>query len=138
LTTDRACATVGGYIAGNLGYQYIFWITLALTAFTFLCQLFLVPETIFDRAAHLRQEEDAASYSNEKGGVQHNESAVGTQYQGSFSFAQSLKFGLYRGHVLRHFIAPWKTLVFPGTWVVMMHYGGLLGGQSLNDTRCVL
>jgi hypothetical protein len=39
----------GSYIAGGLGWPYISWIGVALSAGTFLHVLFLVPETIFDR-----------------------------------------------------------------------------------------
>lgn len=118
---------VGGYIAGNLGYQYIFWITIALSCFVFLCQLFLVPETLFDRRAHLSQE-DVNNFPVEKGEVQRTERSLGPKYQSTFTFAQQMKIGIYRGHVVRNFLSPWRSLAFPGTWVVMLHYGGLLGG----------
>ena len=118
---------VGGYIAGNLGYKYIFWITIALSIFVFFCQLLLVPETLFDRRSHLRQE-DVNNFPVEKGDVRQTESSVEPHYQGTFTFAQQMKLVTYRGHVIRAFVSPWRALVFPGTWVVMLHYGGLLGG----------
>ncbi|OQO12751.1 hypothetical protein B0A48_02215 [Cryoendolithus antarcticus] len=118
---------IGGYIAGNLGYKYIFWITTALSVFIFLCQFFLVPETLFDRKSHLAHEERNNTYNDEKEGTERTEQAINSKYQSKFGIAQQLSVGMYRGHIVRRFIAPWKTLALPGTWVVMLHYGGLVG-----------
>lgn len=41
---------------------------------------------------------------------------------------QSLRIGIRRGGLLQNFLNPWRSLAFPGTWLVMLHYGGLLGG----------
>lgn len=126
----------GGYIAGIQGYKYIFWITTALLAFVFLGQLFLVPETSFDRDAQYGLEYgsttagDADSVQDEKTTIETVERTMtrGVSVHGSFTYAQSLKIGVYRGHLLKNFLGPWRSLAFPGTWVVMLHYGGLLGG----------
>ncbi|KAK4554739.1 hypothetical protein LTR86_008241 [Recurvomyces mirabilis] len=120
----------GAYIAGNLGYKYVFWITMALFAFNLLLEIFLVPETLFDRHAHLLAEQHPSvtgetSVVDEKSKVSTVERSVPA---GSMSFGQSMKVGLYRGDLLKHFVDPWRSLAFPGTWVVMLHYGGLLGG----------
>lgn len=40
---------VGGYIAGSLGYRYLFWIASALIGATLVLTLLIVPETTFDR-----------------------------------------------------------------------------------------
>lgn len=50
------------------------------------------------------------------------------------SFLQSLKFGAYKGHVWYHFKKPWFTLRLPATWVIMLQYGGLVGGVAVLST----
>lgn len=120
----------GGYIAGNLGYQYMFWISTALAAFTFFIILALVPETQFDRNVELAQLHSAR-------GVEHDgEKMVSATVEytsqrydrPTYSYSQSMGLIRYRGNWIRHFIRPWLTLVFPGTWVVMLQYGSLVGG----------
>lgn len=120
----------GGYIAGNLGYKYIFWISTAIMGFTLLCEIFLVPETLFDREMHLARDATVQIASD---GHAKETSHVETQDERSrkdtFGYVQSLKVGgIYRGDVVRQFTAPWYSLLFPGTWMVMLQYGGLLGG----------
>ncbi|KAK5108209.1 hypothetical protein LTR62_008665 [Meristemomyces frigidus] len=120
----------GSYIAGNLGYKYIFWISMALFAFNLVLEIFLVPETLFDRQAHLAADHNSGvsgdmSYNDEKSRAVTVERTVPP---GHITFGQSLKTGVYRGNLLKHFMDPWRSLAFPGTWVVMLHYGGLLGG----------
>ncbi|GAB1738697.1 hypothetical protein NU219Hw_g3493t1 [Hortaea werneckii] len=122
----------GGYIAGNLGYRYIFYITAALLGFVLLCQIFLVPETLFDRQRHLVEEQHPAvtgegSFSDEKANVEMIERTMPGEKQ-TLSFGQSLKVGTYHGSFLKHLLDPWRSLAFPGVWVVLLHYGGLLGG----------
>ncbi|KAH8897807.1 major facilitator superfamily transporter [Thozetella sp. PMI_491] len=97
----------GGYIAFYLGWAYLFWISLALSAATFLGTVLFVPETSFNRI-----------------GV---EAQATSQYR-PYTFLRSLEIGKPTGGVVSKFIQPWKTLVLPGTWVVMLHYGGLVGG----------
>ncbi|KAK3066928.1 hypothetical protein LTR53_016502, partial [Teratosphaeriaceae sp. CCFEE 6253] len=121
----------GSYIAGTIGTKYIFWITTALCAFTFVCELLLVPETLFDRQAALVAEQHPSvvgdgSYSDEKAGVETREHAIALGDK--MTLAQSLRVGVNRGGLLQHFLDPWRSLAFPGTWLVMLHYGGLLGG----------
>lgn len=121
----------GAYIAANLGYRYIFWICMALLAFVLLVELFLVPETQFDRMDHLVREQHPSvtgdgSVDDEKGTVEMREHAVNDRR--AMTLGQSMKIGIYRGNLVKHFLDPWRSLAFPGTWVVMLHYGGLLGG----------
>lgn len=122
----------GGYIAGNLGYRYIFYISAALLGFVLLCQIFLVPETLFDRQRHLIEDQHPvvsgeASFSDEKVNVEMIERTMPGEKQ-TLSFGQSLKVGTYQGSFLKHLLDPWRSLAFPGVWVVLLHYGGLLGG----------
>ncbi|KAK4122177.1 MFS general substrate transporter [Parathielavia appendiculata] len=51
-----------------------------------------------------------------------------------YTFAQSLKFSRYRGNVVHQFMKPWTTLLLPATWIVMMQYGGLVGGVAVIST----
>lgn len=94
-------------------------------------EVFLVPETLFDRQAQLVREQHPSvtgdgSFSDEKGNVDMVERSVGEN--SNTSSGPSLKVGVYRGKLLQHFLGPWRSLAFPGTWVVSLHYGGLLGG----------
>ena len=132
----------GSYIAGNLGWRYIFWVTLALCACDLLLQIFFVPETSFDRAAQLTAEGHSGnntsdgSFNGEKEPTSHAHEHQPAAYlhggcprvNGTISLAQSMKIGVYRGNFVKHFLDPWRSLLFPGTWVVMGHYGGLLAG----------
>ncbi|KAF2165323.1 hypothetical protein M409DRAFT_67192 [Zasmidium cellare ATCC 36951] len=129
----------GGYIAGIQGYRYIFWITTALLAFVLLGTMFFVAETSFDREAQFLVERESGGlrsgelFGDEKtANVEMIERVSPSSRlnvdRETFTFAQSLRVGVYRGHFLRNFLAPWLSLAFPGTWIVMLHYGGLLGG----------
>lgn len=123
----------GAYIAGNLGYQYIFWVTTALAAWGLLMQIFLVPETLFDREQHLRREVGSAlpeRAEEEKSAAASVERSNGQQttHVKSLGFVRALGFGPYRGNLLRNFIAPWLSLRLPGTWMVLLQYGTLVGG----------
>lgn len=45
-----------------------------------------------------------------------------------YTFLRSLGFVRPRGSLIRQFAQPWIALALPGTWVVMLHYSGLVGG----------
>jgi hypothetical protein len=109
----------------------------ALSAFVLLGVALFVPETLFDRPAPT----DNASTSSVEGKeattkeletVQVQTHTTGTTHE-SFTYLQTLHVGLgrhahARGSLASYFIRPWKTLALPGTWVVMLHYAGLVGG----------
>lgn len=123
----------GGYIAGNHGYKYIFWITTAIIGAVFLGQCLLVPETSYDRDAQFEKERSALglageTFADEKTNVAMIERTISgrPQVHGTFTFAESLKIGVWRGHLLKNFLAPWLSLAFPGTWIVMLQYVSLL------------
>ncbi|KAF2208677.1 hypothetical protein CERZMDRAFT_114410 [Cercospora zeae-maydis SCOH1-5] len=123
----------GGYIAGNLGYRYLFWIALAPLTFTLVAQIIFVPETIFDRHAQMNHDQLQNTMASEKADVDAVEKVSERGYSSDqmeepYTFARSLRVGVYRGHVFENFLAPWKSLLFPGTWLVCLHYGGILGG----------
>ncbi|CAK1366123.1 putative MFS-type transporter [Cercospora beticola] len=128
---------VGGYIAGNLGYRYLFWIALAPLAFTLVAQILFVPETIFDRQGQMEQDQLQNTTIFEKAEVDTVERVSDVSHsseQEHFTFARSLRVGVYRGHIVKNFLAPWKSLLFPGTWLVCLHYGGILGGLVATAT----
>jgi MFS family permease len=127
----------GGYIAASLGYRYLFWISAIFVGITLLLELFIVPETLFDREAQLVREgrgdiddnhgnttSETKASSQTKEDIANDNERVPTQP--AWTYVQSLKFGMYNGNIARHFIAPWLSLAFPGTWVVMLLYGGLV------------
>jgi MFS family permease len=129
----------GGYIAGRIGYRWLFWISAILVGFTLVLEVLIVPETLFDREAELVQEERRGSdIGNEhavadavvKNTAQTKEDIADSErvptQRPPWTYIQSLKCGVYKGNVARHFLAPWLSLVFPGTWVVMLLYGGLV------------
>lgn len=51
-----------------------------------------------------------------------------------YTFTRSLKLGPYRGKMLHHFCKPWSTLRLPATWIIMLQYGGLVGGVAVIST----
>ncbi|KAK4034617.1 major facilitator superfamily domain-containing protein [Parachaetomium inaequale] len=127
----------GGYLGYSHGWTSIWWVSTALCAFVFVGVALFVPETLFDRPAAT----DNASTSSVEGKepttkeletVQVQSQTTGTGHE-SFTFLQSLQVGLgkhahARGSLASYFLRPWKTLALPGTWVVMLHYAGLVGG----------
>ncbi|KAH6986795.1 major facilitator superfamily domain-containing protein, partial [Ilyonectria destructans] len=116
---------VDGYIGSNLGWQYIFWVGIALCGPCFLGVLLLVPETLFDRevvdARHIRQSAQLI----------HRQDILLSTYNLTpmpFTYIRSLGFISPRGDVLQKFVRPWRTALLPGTWLVTLHCGGLVGG----------
>lgn len=110
----------GGYIAGQLGWAYIFWIDVALAAGCFLGIFFFVPETLYLRSD--------ASPSTERLEQPGSKEAGSQPTYRPLSFARSLGFRKPVGRVAHHFFNPWAVLRLPGTWVVTLQYGGLVGG----------
>lgn len=132
---------IGSYIASAYGWRWTQWLNVILSGVTLLsCALFL-PETLFDRdasialdiaAEEVTQGEKEKAAVTELQNVQEHEDVSGLgasshPYQ-PYTFARSLKVGLYTGSFVRNFLAPWKTLRLPAVWLVMLHYGGLVGG----------
>jgi MFS family permease len=112
----------GGYIAGQLGWAYIFWTDVALAAATFLGTLFLVPETLY-----IRGNDSPSTERLQQAASKEAEEAAQTSYR-PYTFARSLGFRKPLGNVAHHFFNPWAVLKLPGTWVVTLQYGGLVGG----------
>lgn len=124
----------GSYIAFHHGWAYVFWVGTALSAACFVGTLFFVPETLYHRNNALSPQSSRTQQDSSKvGETLHVESYPQTNASSSeyrpFTFARSLGFGpIHGGNILGCFIQPWKTLALPGTWVVMLHYAGLVGG----------
>ncbi|RKL07616.1 hypothetical protein BFJ71_g2216 [Fusarium oxysporum] len=125
----------GGYIVFEQGWKMIFWVCLALSAACLVGVIFFVPETLYTRSAPVEgvtnpEAEKNAQFGNNEHVEDKQSVSVGEQQTSysSFTYVQSLGFIKPRGSLLRQFIQPWKTLAFPGTWVVMLHYAGLVGG----------
>lgn len=124
----------GSYIAFHHGWAYVFWVSTALSAATFVGTLLFVPETLYTRSNALSPQSSRTQQDASKvGETMHVESFPQTNASSSeyrpFTFARSLGFSpIQRGNILSRFIQPWKTLALPGTWVVMLHYAGLVGG----------
>lgn len=123
----------GGYIAFHQGWSYVFWVSTALSAASFVGTAFFVPETLYLRSNTLSPQSSRTQQDTSKvGETQHVErypTAVSTTEYRPYTFARSLGFGpVHVGNVMSCFIRPWKTLALPGTWVVMLHYAGLVGG----------
>ncbi|EKJ74968.1 hypothetical protein FPSE_04860 [Fusarium pseudograminearum CS3096] len=123
----------GGYIAFQQGWKMIFWIGLALSAACVVGVVFFVPETLYTRNApiegvpHSESEKQAQFGNNEH--VEDKQVTVSEQQATKpFTYIQSLGFIKPRGSLVKQFIQPWRTLALPGTWVVMLHYAGLVGG----------
>lgn len=119
----------GGYLAYQHGWAYPYWVSLALTGATFLGHLFLAPETLYTRdsaSTDVDLLEDPTK--NSVAHQEHVQAAPPEHNHRPYTFTRSLSFIRPPGGVVRSFLQPWRTLRLPGTWVVMSHYGGLVGG----------
>ncbi|KAM0435853.1 hypothetical protein ACHAPT_002744 [Fusarium lateritium] len=118
----------GGYIVFRHGWKAIFWVSLALSGLCFLGVALFVPKTLYDRASPSHSTQVAESEKR----VDHEEQVEYRQptqdHHKPITFVQGLGFGRPRGSLVRQFLRPWQTLALPGTWVVMLHYAGLVGG----------
>ncbi|EGY16859.1 putative MFS-type transporter like protein [Verticillium longisporum] len=112
----------GGYIAFHYGWDSTFWVSVALAGFCFLTTLVFVPESLFDRAEPSSPE---LSDEKRKGQAIHEESHELVE---PVSLVASLGFRRPTGSLVDHFTRPWRALLLPGTWVVTLHYAGLVGG----------
>ncbi|KAF5969530.1 HOL1 [Fusarium coicis] len=125
----------GGYIVYQQGWKAIFWVCLALSAACLVGVIFFVPETLYIRSAPVEGVTDPVTEKNAQFGknehVEDKQSVNGGEQRvthSAYGYVQSLGFEKPQGSLLKQFIQPWKTLAFPGTWVVMLHYAGLVGG----------
>ncbi|KAB5550753.1 major facilitator superfamily domain-containing protein, partial [Coniochaeta sp. 2T2.1] len=122
----------GGYIGFQLGWAYNFWVGTALAGFCFLGTALLVPETLYTR---IQPTEDT-----NRDGIASDDSCEKTEAQATeierqpiqdyppYTINRALGFSPIREGFMQHLRQPWTTLALPGTWVVMLHYSGLVGG----------
>lgn len=115
----------GSYIAANIGWRWTCWIAVILGSANLVAAALLLPETLFERESRLEQQENT-TLSQKTGEVTivDNERASHRPY----TFSRSLAIGVYRGRLGKQLLGPWYSLRFPGVWLVMLQYGGLVGG----------
>ncbi|KEQ82771.1 MFS general substrate transporter [Aureobasidium pullulans EXF-150] len=121
---------IGGYITHSMGWRWTMYISAILSGALLLLSFFFVPETLFDREAAMAivrpEGYDNDSPIGEKAEIARVETVNSVVFP-KYTFARSLKVGMYRPGLLKRFITPYTTLLFPGTWMVMLHYAGLVG-----------
>jgi hypothetical protein len=124
--------TCGGYIAAY-GVPWIHWVNVILCGATLVLCFFFQPETLFNRNQALALSNKASVHDkdynrNEKSAISNVEDGSSSASFKPFTFARSLGFGVNRGGLLRQFIAPYSALRFPGVWLLMFWYAGLVAG----------
>lgn len=122
---------VGGYVTSSLGWRWTGYIPAIMSGVLFVLFFLFVPETLFDRQAALSVSRPMMSFkvgevSSEKNVVSHVEAQKAPTIQ-PYTFSMALKLGIYRPGLLKRFFTPYLTLLLPGTWMVMLHYAGLIG-----------
>lgn len=130
-----ASGVAGSYIAHQQGWEWIFWVSAIMSGALTLSIAFAVPETMFDRDD---DNDEAAVITDTKTGVSLIEDAsqtantntnTNTNRHRPYTYLRSLGFARPQTtHLLRPFLRPWQTLALPGTWVMMLHSAGLVGG----------
>jgi MFS family permease len=141
--------TAGSYIAADRDWRWIQWVCAILAGFTLVACFFLQPETLFDRkramelggvnAHEFAEANGHGKHSDSEKSASHaveNEGPTtpnGPRHQdhafAPYTFARSLKVGgINRGGLIRKFLTQFLTLRFPGVWMVMLQYAGLVAG----------
>ncbi|GAB7351469.1 hypothetical protein MBLNU459_g2128t1 [Dothideomycetes sp. NU459] len=118
---------IGGYIVASLGWRWTLYIPAIMSGVLFVLTFFLVPETFFDRERAMGVvRENPSADSTEKAEMSRIETVTSQVFQ-PYTFVRSLKMGIYRPGLIKRIFTPYITLTFPGTWMVMLHYAGLVG-----------
>ncbi|KAF2021433.1 MFS general substrate transporter [Aaosphaeria arxii CBS 175.79] len=114
----------GGYIAHH-GLNWLHWTNVILSAVSFVLCLLFQPETLYERETIAVSD---AIIDEKKANAQTTEvvPVEAASYQ-PYTFARSLKIGMYRPGIAAKFAAPFKTLRLPGVWLVSLWYAGLVG-----------
>ncbi|KAJ5655252.1 hypothetical protein N7507_007202 [Penicillium longicatenatum] len=126
----------GGYIAAQAGIPWLNWINAILAGALFTACLFFQPETVYARtlnmpnsapdASEVPKSEEAAEIDNTH--TRYCEDVHPPAPASSGNFKPLLALYTYQGSFSRSLISPWLTLRFPGVWLVMLWYAGLVGG----------
>ena len=108
------------------------WIPGIMSAGLLVLCFFLLPETLFDRSKAPAQEiyPTGTSTPTEKevaASKSHETRDRPSRPTSTITFAESLRFPRPRGNFLHALITPYRSLLFPGTIMVMLHYAGLVG-----------
>ncbi|MBE3044421.1 hypothetical protein IMZ48_18005 [Candidatus Bathyarchaeota archaeon] len=117
----------GGYTGYELGWAYNFWVGTGLSAGCILGVLLFAPETLYERASENPPVTPPTPSKEVDSTHMERISSAATSHR-PYTFTRSLGFRSPSGALLPKFIQPWRTLALPGTWVVMLHYAGLVGG----------
>ncbi|KAF2151533.1 major facilitator superfamily transporter [Myriangium duriaei CBS 260.36] len=119
---------IGGYITASLGWQWTMWLSAILSGAILVLSIFFLPETLYDRIYESNTTTMTPGQGDsrkEYGSVAHEERVE--HHHRPYTFTRSLGFMAPRSGLLRRFIQPWTTVIFPGTIMVMLHYSGLVG-----------
>lgn len=104
-----------------------------ISGILFVLTFLLVPETFFDRekAMGVVRETTSGDMSFiEKSEISRVETMNSQVFQ-PYTFTRSLKIGIYRPGLIKRAFIPYTTLLFPGTWMVMLHYAGKIPEVSI-------
>lgn len=125
---------IGGYVTEALGWRWTCYLPAILAGGLWVLVFFLVPETLYDRSRAFSLQNATRSPPTGSVDEKHQnqstlqvESVNNAEIFAPYTYARSLKIGMYRPGLLKRFIRPYTTLLFPGTWMVMFHYAGLVG-----------
>ena len=123
---------VGGYITASLGWRWTCWIPAISFGVLFVLSVLLLPETMFNREAamgvvHRGRVEDQDIESEKEKAQMNQLERVNSQVYPPYTFARSMGFCKPRPGLLKRFYTPYITLLWPGTIVVLLNYGGLVG-----------
>ncbi|KAJ4204160.1 hypothetical protein NW759_014997 [Fusarium solani] len=125
---------IGGYIADTAGWRWTQWLNVITAGASFVAAFLFQAETLWTREQAPTTEPTCQSDAEpanhdpgqDKAEFRHQEDIDAEQYR-DFTFVRALRIGLYRGNIMRHLVAPWLTLRFPGVWLVMLQYGCMVG-----------
>ncbi|KAL9080642.1 MAG: hypothetical protein Q9157_000618 [Trypethelium eluteriae] len=139
-------ALTGSYIAATRGWRWTQWVNTILAGSVLILCFFFQPETLYGKRQEASKHSttrktarpvESPSTSLTVDEKDHQVSRVeeapyvgesSTSYA-PFTFKRSLRIGVYRGNnIVGKFLGPVLTLRYPGTWLVMLQYGGLVGG----------
>lgn len=121
---------VGGYVTVALGWRWTAYIPAIVAGGLLLLAFFCVPETFYERQVRpdviLSRPNTGHDTPKTNATTEHVEGLLEPSFK-SFTFTRSLKLGIYRPGLLKRMVTPYKVLRLPGTWMVTLHYGGLVG-----------
>lgn len=117
---------IGGYICASLDWRWTCYVPAIMAGGTLVLSFFFVPETMFDRARAMDDIHPADNTGAEKEELSRVDTLRSQVFE-QYTFARSLKMGMYRPGLLERIYTPYTTLLFPGTWMIMFQHGALVG-----------